>query len=145
MQPNTIEWSDNIIEDGFTQDGFVQSVEGLHGEMRFRFRPMLPEDVEVLEVMREREGERDPKAVRVKLAKEMAARITAWDQMLKSNAPAPVSETVIRRLKPALQAKMYNIIAGIRPTDLDPARAQNQNIEDELQPIESIAEQLGNS
>jgi len=131
-----LNWSDNIIRDGFTQSGYIPEVEGLHGAIRFEFRPMLPEETEHFEGIRDRDGARDPKKVRAILGEEVAKRIVSWSEKIDSS-PAEISGANVRKMRFTLQTKIYNIISGFSPTTHDPELSTEW---DDLQPLESITE-----
>lgn len=140
MSGSELSWEDPIVRDGFTQRGYIKAVEGLHGELRFTFRPMLPEDVEVLEAFRDRYGVTSPDKARAKIAIETFKRLAGWSVMADGK-PLPLSEGNVRRMRMPLQSKLYHIVACLSATDIDPE--WSDGLED-LEPLlETAVEKLG--
>ena len=57
----------HLIEDGYTRAGYIEKLNGLHEEQRFRYRPMLPlvRQQFLLELDRAREAGDGAKIVRI--------------------------------------------------------------------------------
>lgn len=109
-------WRDNYIRDGFVQPGYLEEIEGLHGEIRFSYKPMIPEKADEIDrqVKALRERGEPSKASRLE-SKTIADQLTDWDLKV-----AP-SESACRRLRnPLLRTKLYLIVIGARPSDVDP-------------------------
>lgn len=106
-----------IIEDGYTEDGYIAAVPGLHPALRFRFRPMLPEEREAIsDVIRQK-----PIAQGNKLMCEaLAARIKSWSATNNKGEPLEITPSNVAKLRPKLQGSVYSIIAGYQASDLDP-------------------------
>lgn len=141
MSSKKMTWEDPVIRDGYTQPGYIKPVEGLHGGLRFSYRPMLPEAVEVLETYRDKYGMDQPEKMRAKMAKEVHRQLEGWDVMF-DGSPAPLTEENVRRVRMSLQSKLYGVVAGLAGTDIDPEWI------DDLDDIESLTEspveKLGN-
>ena len=128
-------WRQNIIRDGFTQDGFIAESEGLHGELRFKFRPMLPEEYELLELFRQ-SNPGDPRRVGAKEREEIASRLKAWSEVDNTNTSVPINADVLKMLRPELWYKLLAVVIGQRRTDDDP---KSKGLDDK-----NLSEQLGN-
>lgn len=136
-------WEDPVIRDGFTQRGYVKAVEGLHGELKFNFRPMLPEEVEELEALRDTANQNNASKIRSKIGEELAKRLTSWSVQFEDK-PAEISPLNVRSLRTSLQTKVYNIVAGFAPTDIDPSWKDGLDDVKSLEELrESAGDQLG--
>lgn len=112
---NTLTWKSPIIRDGFTQEAYIAERPGLHGELRFSYRPMLPESVDDIEAHRStKKGSEDTKLV----AAAVADRIVRLEDGVGTEIEPTVES--VRRLRYGILYKVYNIIAGFEPSDLDP-------------------------
>jgi len=138
----SMDWNQNFIRDGFTQDGYIAAVERRHGFMRFKFRPMLPEEVEEFDVFRN-ENILKPRQVVERMAKEVASRLTAWSEEADGK-PVEISPLNLRRVRHPMLVKLYGVLAGERASDEDP---EYKKLEDAgFEPLSSAdpVEQLGN-
>lgn len=107
----------NIIPDGYTEEGYVAEVPRLHGALRFRFRPMLPEERDAIDYAIK---DKSPGQSHAMYRKALATRIQSWSEKDKDGNDVTVAESAIRNLRPALYDKLYNIVAGYRASDVDP-------------------------
>ena len=114
-------------EDGYTEPGFIRAEEGLHGDLRFLFRPLLVERqaaiVTSLETMKS-----GPK-VR-KIARVLAEQITDWSLIDGQRDPVPVTEATASRLKFSLFYRLWGIVLGTEATDIDPQWEQERTDEE---------------
>lgn len=102
---------ENFINDGYTEAGYIAAVERMHGEMRFTYRPMLPEEVdEAQAVLDQNNVARSHGLIRGILVK----RIIDWSSDL------PVTVESLRTIRPVLWNRIYMIVAGRSPSDPDP-------------------------
>lgn len=106
-----------IITNGFRQPGFVEREEGLHCAVLFEFEPMLPEEVDALDF---KCSQLSPEAARVASAERLAKAITKWDIKTETGESAVINVNSVRRLRPGVFIKMFNIVRGMRPTDIHP-------------------------
>lgn len=140
-----LSWTDAVIRDGFTQSGYISEVEGLHPAVRFKFRPLIPEEVEDLEAMRDAVTPRTAKDVRAKIGEALAKQLVAWDVKF-DDKPAPINSLNVRSLRTSAQTKIYNIVAGFMPTEADPT--VGTDLDEELASLEELRSaeaQLGKS
>ncbi len=123
----------NYIDDGYTEDGYIAAIPGLHGEFRFTFRPMLVAERSTVlgkHVLDLPESQQD-----ITFAKAMASRLKSWSLVDKNGKPVPINQDVAMRLKPALFRRLFAIIAGTEAADPDPLAttvALDQAAEDAL-------------
>lgn len=109
--------SKNIIRDGYTRTGYIAAVERLHDELRFEYRPMLPEQVETLQDATEKKTPSE--GIRL-VAAALAKQITSWSETAGEDAnatPVPINFEHVRRLHFSVINKLYRIVAGISPSD----------------------------
>jgi len=104
-------------DDGYTEPGYIKPVIGLHGEFRFRFRPMLTEEYSHLIAASD---EMSGQAYDRKAADMMLGKLTEWNLSDGKGVLVPITQKTILRLKVALFNKLYKIITGTDATDIDP-------------------------
>ena len=131
----------NIIRDGYTQRGYIEAVEGLHESVSFKYRPMLPEDVEFAEAEANKIGGDPRKAVRL-IAAKVSQQLIEWDQTEDDGKEAPTDFETVRRLRYHVLNKLYRIIAGLVASDPTPGASKKEQA-DEVDAI--IAEAAGQS
>lgn len=110
--------SSNVIRDGQWRDGYVAARERLHDEIRFRYRPMLAEDVELTEVESSK-GDDPRKGVRL-IAAQVSQRVGAWSEVDEKGETVPITVETVRRLRYPVLLAIYKIVAGLRASDPDP-------------------------
>ncbi len=129
----------NIIRDGYTQTGYIEAVDGMHEAVNFRYRPMLPEDVEFAEHEANKIGADPRKAVRL-IAARVSQQLVEWDQKEEDGKDAPTDFETVRRLRYQVLNKLYRIIAGLVASDPLPGASKEEQA-DEVDAI--IAEAAG--
>jgi hypothetical protein len=125
VSPNGDSSSVFIPDDGYTESGFIRARAGLHGALRFRYRPMLVEDRS--RILGEFEHLR-PEAAELKAAGEIHRRLVWWDLCDGQSKPVPISLDVVRRLKPAVFARVWAIVLGTEPSDIDPGWSAEEKL-----------------
>lgn len=110
-----------IPDDGYTELGYIAARPGLHGMLRFKFRPVCVSDQS--QWVKGNDSLSGP-AWSKKCATLMAARIVSWSETITDangiESARPVTPAAILRLKPALFTRLYGILLGTDPSDLDP-------------------------
>ncbi len=105
-------------DDGWTFKGYIAPVENLNPEVRFTYRPCIPEERST--VISLLDG-KDADVQDQQIAKVLAARIKTWDVKDEDGKAAPISSEFIRRLQFQLFDRMAGIIIyGNRISDTDP-------------------------
>ncbi len=100
-----------IPDDGYTEQGYIEAVRGLHGEFRFEYRPLLADQrSRILRTMSELKDEKQD----VEVAKVLSQRIVSW------SIDRQISFDQTRRLLPAVFYKVWGIVLGTSASDLDP-------------------------
>lgn len=97
-----------FIDDGYTQDGYIAEVAGIHGPLEFTFRPMLVETRDKLDRGFLQGSADSHKAAR----EEIARRLVKWS-LDKEHSAANIG-----RLRPPVFDKLYAIVSGRIASDL---------------------------
>jgi hypothetical protein len=108
---------DYIPDDGYTEQAFIKAIAGIHGDFRFTYRPMLPDERADLFASA---GTLTPDKHEHRVGRELASRIVSWSLVNARGQAVPVSEHTVMRLKPRLFARVYETISGVTPSDPDP-------------------------
>lgn len=123
----------DYINDGYTEEGFVAAVPGLHGELRFTFRPFTVEErAQVTNGLRNVQ----PHLHNRKYAIEAAKKITAWSLRDGADKPVEVKADTVYAIRPALFDRLIDILLGYKPSDIDPQWAEakkDEAVEDQFQ------------
>lgn len=107
----------DYINDGYTEEGYIALVPGLHGELRFTFRPFLVEErSQVTAGLREVKAELHNR----KYAIEAAKKVVAWNLTDSGGKAVEVKADNVYRLRPALFDRLIDIMLGMKPSDIDP-------------------------
>ena len=123
----------HIIPDGYDEPGYIAEQAGLHSAVRFVYRPMLAEERDTL--ARASAGKQPAEYYKV-MAAAMASRIVSWDVVGVKDEALPVAASSIRTLRPRLFDRLYAIICGDSPSDVDPkasAQVRDEEAEAALQ------------
>jgi len=104
-----------IIEDGYTEHGYIKEAEGLYPELRFAYRPMLHAERDAIA---SQIGTKPPEQVTGIFVAAARHRIVSWDAK-HAGQPLEITDENIRRLRPSLFDRIYNIIAGQQASDPD--------------------------
>ena len=110
----------NLITDGYTEAGYIAAKEGLHGALRFQFRPMLPEQVDEIGAILDQENvARSHAAIRGVLVRQLVS----WSEK------ADISAEALGQLRYALWNRIYLIVSGRQASDPDPEAPLEQQDE----------------
>lgn len=118
MNSNNHQRSCFVPSDGYTEPGYIAEVPGIHGAVRFKFRPMRCEvRSRIMDGLKEKKSAEQDTIV----AKMLAEHVVEWD--VTDGKGKEVSRTVdnFRRLKPKLFYRLWDIVLGFDATDTDPA------------------------
>ena len=107
----------DFICDGYSERALVKAVPRIHGDFRFRFRPMLVADKNQILESAQKKPAKDADRI---LAAAMKVRLEEWSLTDRSGNSVPITESNILRLKPQLFNKLFWIIAGTEASDPDP-------------------------
>jgi hypothetical protein len=118
----------NVIpNDGYTEPGYVAARPGLHDELRFTFRPMLP--AEQGKWVRDSDKMR-PELFDRECAKMIASRVKSWSLVDGKDEPLPISPKTIGQLKPAVFNRLHGIVLGTDASDIDPKWDEDKEAEE---------------
>ena len=107
----------DFIDDGYTEDGYLAAEKGFHGELSFRFRPMLPEQRDGIDQVTIKEGSvKGCKAI----ATAIANKVSSWSLKNAKGEDVPITPANAGRLRPRLFDKLWAVIAGRMPSDPKP-------------------------
>ncbi len=126
-----------VPDDGYTEEGFIKGSPGLHGDLRFEFRPFIAEArSKLLRTQQEMaEEKRD-----VSIAQALVEHLVSWDLRDAKGGQIKVTVDVARRLKPILFYRLWAILLGTEASDLDPEWDDDEATEQVA--IEEIAQAM---
>jgi hypothetical protein len=137
------DWRVGVIEDGLEQEAYIAEEMGLHPECRFSYRPMSPEEFESFD---DKVSKESPGRSRAMVGKLLSDKIRKWSLVNSKGLPVAITEYSCRSLRAILQMKIYQIVTGVRATDIDPMHGAAEDKQD-FKPLEELAgagEKLGN-
>jgi len=105
-----------FIDDGYTEAGYIAAVPGLHGALRFKFRPMTR--MERMGNLSRLSKCRDDEQAEQKAVEFLAKRILEWD------AGRPVTVAALKGLHPELLTRLAQVVNSFSPSDPDPESAE---------------------
>lgn len=105
------------LDDGYTLDGYIKADPGIHGEHRFKYRPVLHADRYVYTDEFARKTPRE--AARLMYA-ILAKHIKSWDVKLPNGDAAPLNVDTMRLVVPNLIERFYAIVVGRVASDANP-------------------------
>jgi len=107
--------SRNVIADGYTREAFIAAEPNLHDSLRFRFRPLLPEQADIF--TREDFKSRPPRQSVLMVASAIKSQLVEWSEVDGQGKPLPLSAENIARLPWRLFNRLFNVVAGFIPSD----------------------------
>lgn len=125
----------NVIRDGMELPGYIAATPGVHGECRFKYRPMLAEHVEEVEYQRDVLHDKPKESTKL-IAENVTKQVVAWGEVDQDGNAIAVTLDAIMHLRHQVLGRMYRIIAGLTASDKDPSG-------DDGEPV-SLRESLGN-
>ena len=113
------------IPDGYTRSGFIRAIPGLHGQIRFSYRPMLHGKRDSVRNGYQRErGEKGSLLVAGAIADHLVEWVCLYpedgpDELLRGKA-VKVTVDSVRHLAPPLLDRMFSIVSGMDGSDPEP-------------------------
>ncbi len=104
----------DFIDDGYTEPGNIDADPGIHGPLKFEYRPMVPA---VQGRLLEKKGSDEFNAMTCRLLGGKDALLKSWTLVNSKKEPVVISEANLARVRPGLFDKLWQIIAGIRASD----------------------------
>ncbi len=115
----------SFIPDGYTFDGYVAPVAGLHAGLTWKYRPLTTDDVDE---MVEARKDKKPTAANEHTRTVLAGRISAWDLKGPDRAAVPVSVAGLKGMHRLLFYRVQSVMMG---TDISNARPGTEAAEQE--------------
>lgn len=115
-----------LIHDGYTRDGFIASLEHDMDSLRFRYRPMLPEDVDT--VLAETKNVPPRLAIQL-MAATVAERLVSWDATDVNDQTATIDATNVGSLPRRVFLQLFNIVTGLMASDPIPNATKQESDE----------------
>lgn len=115
-----------IIDDGYTLDGHIAPVPGIHEGLTFTYRPMTKRQLAAME-SRIRKAKDDDEGERV-AAETIAAHVTTWDAKNSRDDVAAVTAENVLNMQTLLNVALFNIVRGYRANDAKPEPDPAKNL-----------------
>ena len=129
----TTTFQTGYISDGYTLDGFVSEVRGLHPALCFKYRPLTSQQRSVIQ-------DSIGKAVASKAeeikSKAIASSVVEWDLVTPDGESVPIELSHLLKCQPTLSDDLYLIVCGYKATDINPdwgKEERDQAADDELE------------
>ena len=113
-----------FIEDGYTVEGYVDGVKGIHGPLAFMFRPVLsPESHKIWNKWnyRGKDSERlkpsEDEANYELQVKTLVGQLASWEIRNSAGDAVAITSDTVKRLHPVLLDKVFNRILALDPRD----------------------------
>lgn len=114
---------DFFVSDGYSEEATIAAASGIHGELKFRFRPMMHGQREKWSEELQRTSQGAASSI---MAKAIGEHLLSW------SLPVEPKPDLVRTLRPQLLDKIYSTIAGYRPSDCADDNAGSFNEETDL-------------
>lgn len=108
----------HIPDDGYTEKGYIAKRPGLHGPVRFTFRPASI--LEHGQVTSKEATELGAEEYNRNSAEFVVAKLQEWSLLNGEQKALAIDFENVWKLKPAVFNRMFGIIAGWDPSDIDP-------------------------
>jgi hypothetical protein len=107
--------------DGYTLEGKLASRPGVHGEMNYKYRPALADEVQKFfsALAKNPDG-----AVGTRAA-FLAKHLVEWDGQTPGGTPAAIEVNVIRRLRHSALVELCDVVCGYASSGQEAADAGN--------------------
>lgn len=107
----------DFIDDGYSEDGYIAAVAGVHGPLTFKYRPAMGQLVDKATALAGRDEwdkfwDLIPKA----LARDPKL-LLEWDETDSKGQLVQITEANLKRIRDMKFHKIWSIIAGLRISD----------------------------
>lgn len=118
--------SRNIINDGYTRHGYLAAVERMHGDLRFTYRPMLPE--ETASLVGDSFIQRNPVPQKrfAIMAAAIQGKLVEWSETDEKGEAIKITIDAVRRMPWNLFHGLFNVISGVGSSDADPLESPTE-------------------
>ncbi|WP_417386928.1 hypothetical protein [Gimesia sp.] len=108
------------IDDGYTEDGYMKEVPGIHQALKFQYRPPLANEVrEILHHW----GDISSVERSQRINDAIVKHISKWDYEYKKKI-LPIEVAVLEKSKQPFVDRIFNIITGSDVSDKDLSQKQ---------------------
>ncbi len=110
--------SRNVIQDGYTREGYIEASDRLNDELSFSYRPMFGGEPGYFTSQAFRLLDSAHQAAEE--AKSITKHLVSWSECDAKGAPLPITTDNVFRLPVLVRQNLLNIIAGFVASDLRP-------------------------
>lgn len=107
-----------FIPDGYTFPGYIAEEPGIHGALRFTYRPMCDADNTAL--AQELSNAKTAEDQRLIRARVLSERIASWEAVDPTGKAVKPTAENLGRCPSVLMVKLSSIVEGYRANDKDP-------------------------
>ncbi|WP_417390218.1 hypothetical protein [Gimesia sp.] len=108
------------IDDGYSEEGFIKEVPGIHQACRFKYRPIMPGEYrEALHHWSEISAAEKSTRINETIVK----LLESWDLEFKSKI-LPIDVATLERLKQPFVDRLFNVVTGSDISDKDEQKKQ---------------------
>jgi len=113
----------DYLEDGYTEDGYIAAAPGLHNAIEFRYRPLTSDERSTI---LDKTAKVQTAPLRNAVIREhLVKQIESWSIVDKNGAAMAITVETIKRLKPAVFDKLWDIIGGWAGSQREAADLKN--------------------
>lgn len=123
--------SKNVIQDGYTKDGYIAAHERLHDELWFKYRPMYGGGPGYFTSTVFRSLDAGHQAAEE--AKAIATNLVSWSEAGPNGQLLPITTENVFRLPVLVRQRLLNIIAGYDSSDLNPSKSVTPDKDEEIE------------
>jgi len=127
-----------INSDGYDRSGYIKEADGIHGELRFVYRPATA--IEFSRVQKKLEDEKTPGRDMIIRAAFVESHLVSWDAELDDGEPATADVKTLLRIPYLVLMELFHIIGGLSASDVDPdanSDAEQDQLDGVIASIES--------
>jgi hypothetical protein len=111
---------DIIPDDGYTEPGYIKAIVGIHGDIRFTYRPMLIQEQSKATAEAGEAGRGKPERYDRVCAEKLAHHLLTWSLRDSSGTPLAIEINTLLRIKPMAFLRLWAIVLGTQASDIDP-------------------------
>ena len=111
---------DVIPDDGYTEPGYIKAMSGVHGEIRFSYRPMLIQEQSKATAEAAEAGRGKPDRYDRVCAEKLAKHLLSWSITGPHGEPLAIEVNTLLRVKPMAFLRLWSIVLGTQASDIDP-------------------------
>lgn len=120
---------DVIPDDGYTEPAYIKAMNGVHGEIRFTYRPMLIQEQSKATAEAAEAGRAKPERYDRVCAERLAKHLLSWSIRGADGRPLAIEVNTLLRIKPMVFLRLWAIVLGTQASDIDPEWSEEQEAE----------------